>query len=101
MPPRLNLLQFARPLPYRPKPQVPLWGPQAPRPLASPSRSFSDAKDQATSKPVQKHSEQLDSVSQEAAKTAEITGFKGPDVDAGTPVEEVCQIFEHLRDSMG
>lgn len=35
--------------------------------------------------------EQLPHVSEEAAATGKVTGEGGPDIEQGTPVEEVCQ----------
>ena len=39
----------------------------------------------------------LPHVSEEAAKAADITGSKGPEIEQGTLVEEVCRIDDAHR----
>jgi small subunit ribosomal protein S7 len=50
-------------------------------------RAFSDSKDSPKVDP--NNADTLPHVSEEAAKTAEIMGEQGPQVEQGTPVEEV------------
>lgn len=95
MPPRLNILSFARSIPYRPKVQA-QW---LPRPIARTApvqvRPYSDVKD-PNEVPAADRSKRIDAkplphVSEEAAQMAEITGSQGPDLSQGTPVEEVVK----------
>lgn len=88
MPPRISAFSIARAIPYRPRGQ-PQWHVQ-PLLRAAPSqcRAYSDSKDSPDQR-GQTKSDTLPHVTEEAAKTAEIMGEKGPEVDQGTPVEEV------------
>lgn len=95
MPPRLNVLNFARAIPYRPKPQA-QWLPRPATRLApTQTRTYSDAKD-TKEVPAADRSKRLDAqplphVSEEAAKMADITGGEGPDLSQGTPVQEIVK----------
>ena len=86
MPPRLNVLSFARPIAYRPRLQA-SWRPQpAVRIAPSQYRAFADSKQP----PANETETNNLHVSEEAAKTAEIMGDTPPAVEEkGTPVEEV------------
>lgn len=102
MPPRLNVLSFARPSPYRSKPQ-PQWLSRPATRLAPPqARSYSDSKEPpappAADRSKREDAQPLPHVSEEAAKVAEITGSEGPDINQGTPVEEVRTLI-HPEDA--
>ncbi|KAF1969525.1 30S ribosomal protein-like protein S7 [Bimuria novae-zelandiae CBS 107.79] len=95
MPPRLNLLNFTRSIPYRAKAQT-QW---LPCPVAqfapTQARTYSDVK-APQEPPAADRSKRLDAqplphVSEEAAQMAEITGGEGPDLSQATPVEEVVK----------
>lgn len=92
MPPRINAFALARSIPYRPRAQA-QWSIQPAVRTAQPQfRAFADSKEP----PKARLQAQIDAttplphVSEEAAKTAEIEGRTGPQVEQGTPVEEVC-----------
>jgi small subunit ribosomal protein S7 len=95
MPPRLNVINFARAIPYRPKAQA-QWLPRSATRLApTQTRTYSDAKDE-DKVPAADRSKRLDAqpllhVSEEAAQMAEITGGEGPDLSQGTPVQEIVK----------
>lgn len=98
MPPRLNLFHTSRTLPLRPYNAVPRFisRPAACRTYASdPSKDLPVAKDE---EPVGPNMQQQEHVSEEAAKMAKITGGEGPDLDQGTPVQDVRYdtIEDHL-----
>jgi len=89
MPPRLNVFSIARAIPYRPRPQT-QWRIQPHiRVAPTPYRGFADARDPRVAEEEKEAAQPLPHVSQEAAKTAEITGHEGPDLEQGTPIEEV------------
>ena len=44
--------------------------------------------------PPAAHQEQLPHVSEEAATTGKITGEGGPEIEQGTPVQEVCCLVD-------
>ena len=84
MPPRISLTSLARALPVRPRPAAP-WSP-----LLAPVRPFSDAKDPPyADRSTRTDTEPLPTISEEAAQTTHATGGTGPEVNKGTPVEEV------------
>jgi hypothetical protein len=90
MPPRLNVSALSRSIAFRPKPQIQWPARSALRVAPSQCRPYSDAK----APPAQDRSKKVDSepiehVSEEAAKTAQIMGEQGPDINQGTPVEDV------------
>lgn len=95
MPPRLNVSAFSRSIAFRPKPQVQWPARSALRVAPSQSRTYADAPPYADQNaPAQDRShkpssEPIEHVSEEAAKTAQIMGQQGPDVNQGTPVEDV------------
>ncbi|KAF2193480.1 ribosomal protein S7 [Zopfia rhizophila CBS 207.26] len=92
MPPRLNILSFARSIPYRPKSQAQWHVQPTIRAAPSQSRAFSDPKDPpSTDRSTRIGSQPLPDVSEEAAKTAEIKGAQGPELEKGTPVGEVVK----------
>ena len=96
MPPRLNVLSLTRAIPYRPKAQT-HWGvrPQI-RAAPAPYRAFSSARDLRTD--AEKEATQpLPHISQEAAKTAEIEGKEGPDLEQGTPVADVSKFWNGFQ----
>ncbi|KAF2468611.1 ribosomal protein S7 [Lindgomyces ingoldianus] len=92
MPPRLNIGSFARGIRYRAQRQS-QWRIQPVIRTAIPRcRFYSDEKDP----PVATRSKRIDSqslpvVSEEAAKMAKITGTEGPELEQGTPIEEVVK----------
>ena len=88
MPPRLNVSAFARSIAFRTKPQIQWPARSALRMAPLQSRTYADdAPAQDRSK--KPSSEPIEHVSEEAAKTAQIMGEQGPDVNQGTPVEDV------------
>ena|SRR5204862_824215 len=80
MPPRLTLYQTARSFCLRSRP---LRGSFIPLAFRS-QRTFAESKD-----PKGSSEDVLPHVSEEAAKTGEITGDAGPEIEQGTPVIEV------------
>lgn len=92
MPPRIRPPLSNLAIPFRPRPSVVRWKNSTPLPAVQPlSRCYSSSKDLPES-PDGKgpNTEQLPHVSEEAAATAKATGGKGPDLEQGTPVQEVC-----------
>ena len=89
MPPRLNVLSFARAFPLRPKVQT-QWLRPVVRMSSPQARPYSDSKDPpAADRSKRIDSQPLPHVSEEAATMAKITGSEGPDLEQGTPIEEV------------
>ena len=88
MPPRLNVSTFSRSIAFRPKPQVQWPARSALRMAPTQSRFYADDAP-AQDRSHKPSSEPIEHVSEEAAKTAQIMGEKGPDVNQGTPVEDV------------
>jgi small subunit ribosomal protein S7 len=88
MPPRLNLLAGSRTLPIRPRPIIERW-----RPSTIQHRSFADSTKDLPVSPNEKgpNTDQLPHVSEEAAATGKIMGEGGPDLNQGTPIEEVVE----------
>jgi small subunit ribosomal protein S7 len=100
MPPRLNLTSLSRNIAFRPKPQVQWPARSALRVAPSQFRLYADSKaPPAADRSKKLDSEPIEHVSEEAAKTAQIMGQKGPDVDQGTPVEDVSYGRALHRDS--
>jgi small subunit ribosomal protein S7 len=100
MPPQLKIIGLVRAIPFRPKPQV-----QWLRPVVQMSqpqiRSYSDSKDPpAADRSKREDSKPLPHVSEEAATMAKITGSEGPDLDRGTPVEEVGRARHFMQKRM-
>ena len=97
MPPRLNLSAFTRSIAFRPKPQGQWPARSALRVAPSQSRTYADDAP-AQDRSHKPSSEPIEHVSEEAAKTAQIMGEQGPDVNQGTPVEDVrvaCGVSMH------
>ncbi|KAF2674909.1 ribosomal protein S7 [Microthyrium microscopicum] len=99
MPPRINIISTARNLAFRSKHNNGRTCHASRLPTISPyinTRSLSSSKDLPTS-PDQKgpntdpQSTGLPSVSEEANMTSKIEGGKGPDLEQGTPVQEVVK----------
>lgn len=88
MPPRLNISAVSRSIAFRPKPQAQWPTRSALRVAPSQSRFYADDAP-AQDRSHKLSSEPIEHVSEEAAKTAQIMGEKGPDVNQGTPVEDV------------
>lgn len=105
MPPRLNVSAFSRSIAFRPKPQFQWPARSALRVAPSQCRTYADAPPYADQNaPAQDRShkpssEPIEHVSEEAAKTAQIMGEKGPDVNQGTPVEDVSTTYITIMDS--
>lgn len=95
MPPRLNVLSFARSIPYRPKAPVQWLSRPTTRLAPATVRSYSDAKESqdlpAADRSKRPDAKPLEHVSEEAAKMAEITGSEGPDLSQGTPVQDIVK----------
>ncbi|KAJ4360632.1 uncharacterized protein N0V89_001198 [Didymosphaeria variabile] len=95
MPPKLNVLSFARAIPYRPKAQAQWLSRPATRLAPAQTRAYSDAKDPkevpAADRSKRIDAKPLEHVSEEAATMAEITGGEGPDLSQGTPVQEIVK----------
>ncbi|KAF2706428.1 30S ribosomal protein-like protein S7 [Pleomassaria siparia CBS 279.74] len=103
MSPRLSLFSFARSIPYRPRLSS-QWLPQ-PATRATPSklRAYSNPADQAPSgadRSTRPETKPADHVSEEAAKVADITGTQGPDMEQGTPVEQVVKGDQEAIDKL-
>jgi len=86
MPPRLTLYRTAQSFCLRSRPLRRSFVPLVPR--FSQQRTFADSKNSEISKGP--NEDVLPHVSEEAAKTSEITGDGGPEMDQGTPISEVC-----------
>ena len=85
MPPRTIVSAFSRSIAFRPKPQIQWPARSSLRVAPTQSRTYADAQDRSHNP----KSEPIEHVSEEAAKTAQIMGEEGPDVNQGTPVEDV------------
>lgn len=102
MPPRLHLLRSSRPkisaLQLSRNTQPPLCIRIAPRRnITADERPLPEA-DETAREPNQ---EQLPHVSEEAATMGKITGEGGPDIEQGTPVQEVRWSFESSKGCPG
>jgi small subunit ribosomal protein S7 len=100
MPPRLQLFRsgqacISRPLlPQTNRRQVPLCLRLAQqRSITADEKPLPKAEQQEPGP----NQEQLPHVSEEAAMTGKITGEGGPDIEHGTPVQEVCRTCEALE----
>jgi len=93
MPPRIQLFSATRVLPIHPRPSnvCPLQLRAVPKP-----RCFADKSKDLPVADNKKgpNSESLPHVSEEAASMAQTTGTEGPDINQGTPIDEVCYL-EH------
>ncbi|KAF2276926.1 30S ribosomal protein-like protein S7 [Westerdykella ornata] len=91
MPPRLSVVSFARSLPLRPRAQSQWIAQPFVRAAPTPIRPFSTSKDSTDALPH---------ISEEAARTAKIKGEQEPDLEQGTPVEEVVKHDKALQDKL-
>lgn len=96
MPPRLNLFSAPRALAYRPRKvafptasrlQQPIYRTYASGDL--PAAEGSEAAELNRGVQEDRNNDATEHVSEEAAKMAQITGGEGPDLNVGTPVQEV------------
>lgn len=95
MPPQLNFFALSRPIVFRPRTSSQWRAQPVIRTVASQCRAYSDSKDPAPADRSKRNdAKPLDHVSEEAAQTAKIMGEEGPDVNQGTPVEEVSRFVE-------
>ena len=62
--------------------------------MPSHCRTYADQNAPAQDRSHKPSSEPIEHVSEEAAKTAQIMGEQGPDVNQGTPVEDVSAICD-------
>ena len=98
MPPRLYLLSIPRTIAFRPKVPVSAWCNERTTKILPLCRNFADSKDPpAVDRSKNIDTQPLPHVSEEAAKTAGITGSKGPEIEQGTLVEEVRRIDDAHR----
>ncbi|TKA79957.1 hypothetical protein B0A49_02175 [Cryomyces minteri] len=106
MPPRLNLLLTPRVIAYRSKPAVGVWRAQhasKPQPTICAVRGFAD---KSTDLPVSEDDKGPNTdpgaphVSEEAAAMAKVTGGSGPDLEQGTPVQEVVKDDKEAFDKL-
>ncbi|USP81768.1 universal stress protein [Curvularia clavata] len=98
MPPRLNITAFARPIAFRPRPQV-QWPARSSLRLApSQCRLYSDsAKPPAADRSKREDAKPIEHVSEEAAAMAKTRGEEGPDLSQGTPIEDVGFSALHMK----
>ena len=102
MAPRLSICRYSRPIATHssaisaPRNQIPLCHRIPPRRLIT-----SDEKPlpKAPKDTVGPNQEQLPHVSEEAAATGKVTGEGGPELEQGTPVQEVSSSFYGTRQS--
>ena len=93
MPPRLYFLSISRTIAFRPKAPVSAWHNEWTTRISPLCRNFADSKDPPTAgRSKNLDTQPLPHVSEEAAKAADIMGSKGPEIEQGTPVEEVRRI---------
>lgn len=98
MPPRLQLFRSGKPATIFPRVSQQVKSPLCLR--ISPQRCIS-----ADEKPLPKanpggsepNQEQLPHISEEAAVMGKITGGGGPEIDQGTPVQEVGPVFKNIQ----
>jgi small subunit ribosomal protein S7 len=101
MPPRLNLLSASRALPIRPKASTERWRSSIVF-QGSRFRSYADSSKDLPVSSDEKgpNTDQAPHVSEEAAATAKVMGEDGPDLNQGTPLEEIVagdkEAQEHL-----
>lgn len=88
MPPRVGLFAFTRAIAHRPKVAVGRW--QNERIAAPLFRGFADSRDlPETQDNKGPNTDTLPHITEEAAAMSKIRGGEGPDIEQGTPVEEV------------
>ncbi len=93
MPPRLNLFGASRSLVIRSRPSI---AARPPRILPAASRRYFADKTVPSPPATSPNQDVLGSVSEEAAELGEVTGETKPDLDQGTPVQEVCSMAQGL-----
>ncbi|KAI9838361.1 MAG: hypothetical protein M1819_005629 [Sarea resinae] len=99
MPPRLNLLRASRPIALRPKVAPPSWAVQPMRLRIVPVRTFADEKRPSSEiQPKGPNMDPLPHVSEEAAALGDITGEGGPELEQGTPVQEILERDKDAQD---
>jgi small subunit ribosomal protein S7 len=90
MPPRLNIPAFTRSIAFRPRPQVQWPARSALRLAPSQCRLYSDStKTPAADRSKREDAKPIEHVSEEAAAMAKTMGEEGPDLNQGTPIEDV------------
>lgn len=91
MPPRIDFFAASRPLTYRPKAlNCPRRAQQALKTLPASCRGFANSNDLPIAEGAEgPNTDTLPHVSEEAAAINEITGKGGPEIEQGTPVQEV------------
>jgi small subunit ribosomal protein S7 len=88
MPPRITLLPAIKTIPYRPKAPITQWRSTQ----LFTARLYSSSKTLPVSNSKKgPNTEQLPHVSEEAAAVSKIKGETGPDLNQGTPVQEVVK----------
>ena len=98
MPPRLYLLSIPRTIALRPKVPVSAWRNERTTRILPLCRNFADWKvPPAAGRSKNIDTQPLPHVSEEAAKMADITGSKGPEIEQRAPVEEVRRIDDARR----
>ncbi|KAF2261994.1 ribosomal protein S7 [Lojkania enalia] len=90
MPPRLNILSASRSIPYRRRPQSQWVFQPGLRAAPVQCRAYSDS-NLPNDRSKKSSAQPLEHITEESAKTAEIIGNEGPDIDQGTPVQEVVK----------
>ncbi|KAJ9666567.1 hypothetical protein H2201_003226 [Coniosporium apollinis] len=93
MPPRIDFFAASRPLTYRPKALTcPGRAQQALKALPASCRGFANSKDLPVAEGAEgPNTDTLPHVSEEAAAINEITGKGGPEIEQGSPVQEVVK----------
>jgi hypothetical protein len=96
MPPRLNIPAFTRSIAFRPRPQAQWPARSALRLAPSQCRLYSDStKTPAADRSKREDAKPIEHVSEEAASMAKTMGEKGPDLNQGTPIEDVRSFVAH------
>lgn len=99
MPPAMNPAPFIRSCTLRPRVLKPVIGVK--RPATSTRRTYAtnDPDTLPEAPPGQKgpNTQQQEHISEEAAKTAQVMGKEGPDMEVGTPVQEILQDEKEVR----
>jgi len=90
MPPRLNVPAITRSIAFRPRPQAQWPARSALRMVPSQCRLYSDqTKPPAADRSKREDAKPIEHVSEEAASMAKTMGEDGPDLNQGTPIEDV------------
>ncbi|KAF2488429.1 ribosomal protein S7 [Lophium mytilinum] len=98
MPPRLNLLTVPRTIVYRPKVAASSLRNGVLTRTSPLCRNYSDSPGADRSKDPS--TQPLGGVTEEAATTADITGSKGPELEQGTPVEEIVKDDKEAQEKL-